>query len=628
MPPGPWLLLATALYVLPLVLAYFAAPKDDATLAAALFRVTVALAVDVALLCAVATFVPVSVAALATRAVYVIAFAVARVRGLGRVQHDLRGLAAAATGAAIAISAYVRLSWHYAIWDRQWHTPLVTSLEGQSLPFVNVFNAGRLPYHLGGDLIAAELRALSLDHLSSAASLSLAHDLFIGLGVAWLVLACRALKSRSSIVPMLGAVALALHGAIPRFIGPLPKDEPFFPFGEVSYRPHVPVSFFVSVMLVTAIVSRVLAPGLRGARRAMCAAVFVGSICDEASIGIYGLALGVTWLAAPRILGRTRVQGLGVLAALLVAAVIPNVLITGTIGHGSAVHVARWVSPRFAGMEGESTPLFSAAGLSLGAIWLAAPLAALAAIAASRFRKRDPAPTPVLGFALAAFVVGLVLALCLLVNDSAGEAQRFYVAPFIAPLTCVVLLAPMITGALRPVAGLVIGVPAILGFYRNAELADRFRYSEYTAGVHNTKMPLDMFGVDCAEVTELHLGERPAHVYIDTTGFRLYSACRSVHVPGNIHAGWGLAMEPELGLDRQRDMAGKYTLEPKGVAACWRDRGSDGLCADLKAKKLCRPSTRLFVECEMEFVPAAPAPATTLQIPQGAPSTSTSASAM
>lgn len=625
MPPGQWLLLATALYLLPLVLAYFAAPKDDATLAAALFRVTVALAVDVALVCAIATVVPVSVAALATRAVYVVLYVAARIRGHGRVDHDLRGLAGGVLGAAIVIAGYARLSWHYSIWDRQWHTPLVTSLEGQSLPFANVFNAGRLPYHLGGDLIAAELRALSLDHLSSAAALSLAHDLFIGLGVGWLVLACRALKSRSSIVPMLGAIALALHGAVPRFIGPLPKDEPFFPFGEVSYRPHVPVSLFASVMLVTAIVSRVLAPGLRGARRAMCAAVFVGSICDEASIGIYGLALGVTWLAYPRVLGRTRLQGIGVLAALLVAAVVPNVLITGTIGHGSAVHVARWVSPRFAGMEGESTPLFSAAGLFLGATWLAAPLAAIVALVVSRFRRREPAPTPVVGFAVAAFVVGLVLGLCLLVNDSAGEAQRFYVAPFVAPITCAVLLAPMIRGALRPVAGLVIGVPAILGFYRNAELADRFRTSEYTAGVHNTKMPLDLFGVDCDEVTELRVGERPAHVYIDTTGFRLYSACRSVHVPGNLHSGWGLAMEPELGPDRQRDMAGKYTLTPKGTAACWRNRGSDGVCADLKAKNLCTPSSRLFVECELEFVPA---PARTLQIPQGSPSTSTSASAM
>jgi hypothetical protein len=605
--PTKWILLAALLYLLPLVLAYFAAPRGQPSPATALFRVPVALALDLALVAVFSTVLSVAWATLAAKIVEVVLFVVLRLRG-GRVAHDPRAAGAALAAAGLAISAYVGLSWHFDIWDRKWHDPLVASLEGQNLPFHNVYNTAGLPYHLGGDLIAAQVRALSFDHLSSAAALALTHDVFIGLGIAWLVLFARALGARTVVVPALGALALAFHGAIPRWIGPLGRDEPFFPFAQLSYRPHVPIAFAGGIMFVGALVARMTAPDLRGARRALLASTFVLATVDEASLGAYGLALGLTWLVVPRILGRDRREGAKILGILFACVVIANLFVTRTIGHGSAVRSALWVSPRWAGMEGIETPLFSGAGVQLGLTWLAAPVVALIAISASRLRGTHGAPRGALVFGWATFVVSCTLGACLMVNGSAGEAQRFYVAPFIAPLTCLVLLAPRLVPSHQVGAGFVLGVPAITSVYANADLAARFRFSEFTAGPHESTMPYDLYTVDCADVAPTRFGEAPQRVYVDLSGFHLYGSCRSLWVPGREHAGWRIAMDVESTNATRRDWVGKFTTEDHAVAACWRTRASDEVCSELKARGLCKPSDRMFVECELPLPPLQRAP--------------------
>ncbi|CAN5591050.1 hypothetical protein BH09MYX1_BH09MYX1_38510 [soil metagenome] len=599
MPPLPWLLLSLALLLLPLVLAYFAARPGNGSFAAALFRVPVALAVDVVFISVLSAFVPLAIAAVAARVAYVVAFAMWRIGGAAKIEHDFRTVALAIAAGAITISASLELSWHFTIWDRQWHLPLVASLEGQTLPFANTLDAGRLHYHFGGDLIAAEARALSFDHLSSASALSLVHDAFIGLAVAWLVALCRALGARSLVVPALAAIALAWHGAIPRFVGVMGKDDPFFSFSQVSYRPHAPVSLLAGTMLIGALVSRMIAPRLRGARSAIVAGLLVASLCDEASVAIYGLAIGVTWVFFPRVLGRTRWRGVGFLFLLLVAVVVPNVFITGTIGHGGALRTVEWVAPRFAGMEGISTPLFSARGAIRGSMWLAAPLAALIALTLSRTAKRGGPPGSALVFVATTFFVGCTLALCLVVNGSAGEAQRFYLAPFVGPLVVLTLLTRDLRPSLKPFVGLAIGVPALLSVYADATIAAKLRFSEYTAGAHDVEMPYSLFDVDCADVAPTRLGEPTRRMYVDVTGYSLYSSCRSLWVPGQKHAGWGIEIFSETNSNRQRTTLERSLTGTSAPAACWNNRPSDAVCNDLKLRGLCTPSNRYFVDCTL-----------------------------
>lgn len=624
MPQLPWLIVSSALLVLPMVLGYFAAPRGQSSLASAMLRIPVAFAVDVFLVTLLAAFIPFAHAALVARVVYVVVFVAHRLAGSGRVAHDPKAFALALVVFALAVVTTYKLTWSSTyLGDRQWHIPLVASLEGQKLPFANVFNGARLHYHVGGDLLAAEARALSFDHLSSTAALALVHDLFTGLAAAWLVLFARALGVRSWLFPAFCALALAHHGLIPAFIGAMTRDEPFYGFNMVSYRPHVPVSFLASVMLIGGVVARLVAPQVRWARRAIIGGFLVISICDEASVGVLGLAIGATWLFFPRILASTRLRGIGVLVLLALAVVLPNVFVSGTVGHGGAVRSLRWVLPRFAGTEGIHTPLFSSAGVILILQYLASPVAAVLVLAASRFRRpseRSPGPSRgVVGFAVATLFVAGTFALCILVNNSAGEAQRYYVPMFLAPIVAMALVADTLRRRLRPIIVFALGVPAIASFYEDASFRAKWRLSEFTAGSHSVDMPFDLFEVDCADVTPSHLGEPPQRMYVDHTGYRLYSTCRSLWLPGSDNAGWKMAIYPDYSVERQRTTLAQGVPDDTVRAACWRKRSSDAVCADLKARGLCKPSDLYFVECDFPLPP---------NRVQRRPNTSSSASAM
>lgn len=78
MPPAPWLVLSTAGLVLPLVLAYFAAPRGRGSFAEALLRVAIAFGVDLCVVIALATVLPVCWAAIVSRVLYSIGFVVWR----------------------------------------------------------------------------------------------------------------------------------------------------------------------------------------------------------------------------------------------------------------------------------------------------------------------------------------------------------------------------------------------------------------------------------------------------------------------------------------------------------------------------------------------------------------------
>jgi hypothetical protein len=594
--PIHWLLCSAVLLALPLVFAYFAAPRTNDSFARALFRVPVAFAGDILFVSILTVFIPLSIATIASRVVYVLAFLAWRfVVGRFRREHQFGALASGLVAGIVTVVGFLELSWHFVIWDRGWHMPLVASLEGQTLPFHNALDGGLLSYHLGGDLVGAMARACSFDHLSSLSALSLVHDLALALTVAWLIALCRALGARSLAIPAVLATALAFHGPIPNTIGVTHEDVPFFPFTQLSYRPHAPLSLLAGTMLVSAFVSRIVAPRIRGAHAAIAASVVIASICDEASVGIYGLAMGITWLFFPRVFGQTRLRGIAFLVLLAFAVVLPNVLITRTIGSGGVVRGVKWVLPRFAGVEGGETPLFSFGALLHGPMWLAAPITATVAIAVSRFVKR-----PLVLFVFATVLVAIVPALCLVVNGSPGEAQRFYIALFVVPIVVATLTIRHAPTVMQSLAVLNVVTPAILSVYSDWTISWGLRGGLNASGAHNPDMPFSIFDVDCAEVLpKLRFGERPRRMYIDHAGHSLYSACRSLIVPGRVQAGWGISIFEDSSVTRQKETLEKNITGKTAPAACWSTYASDSVCQDLKNRKLCKPGNTYFVDCTL-----------------------------
>ena len=183
----------------------------------------------------------------------------------------------------------------------------------------------------------------------------------------------------------------------------------------------------------------------------------------------------------------------------------------------------------------------------------------------------------------------------------------------------VALVADTLRRRLRPIMVFALGVPAIASFYEDAAFRAKMRLTEFTAGSHSTDMPFNLFDVDCADVAATHFGEPPQRIYIDHTGYRLYSTCRSLWLPGSDNAGWKMALYPDYSVDRQRSTLERSIVGDSARAACWRKRSSDTVCADLKARGLCKPSDLYFVECDLPLPP---------NRIQRRPNTSSSASAM
>ncbi len=89
-------------------------------------------------------------------------------------------------------------------------------------------------------------------------------------------------------------------------------------------------------------------------------------------------------------------------------------------------------------------------------------------------------------------------------------------------------------------------------------------------------------------------------MYVDVSGHSLYSACRSLWVPGQLQAGWGIEIFPETNANRQKLTLTRGSIGKTAPAACWVAHESDAVCKDLKARGLCAPaSNRYFVDCTL-----------------------------
>src|SRR5215467_8683038 len=215
-------LLAVLLYVLPVALVLVVRSSRDRPAWEMALDVPMAVAFDILLVFGFARFVTVEIATLATRPLWIALGAmwwgarqrrrdppIAWPRVLGPWQ--VAGIAAAVV---LAVVLSLQLSRPQMIWDREWHVPLVASLRGQTLPFQNVFEPGRvLRYHVTGNVLAAELQALSFDVFNGAYALSLAHDVLFALTAASVALAMIHFgQRRRPAVVVLGVLAILLVG--------------------------------------------------------------------------------------------------------------------------------------------------------------------------------------------------------------------------------------------------------------------------------------------------------------------------------------------------------------------------------------------------------------------------------
>lgn len=619
-------LVAALLYLVPVVALPALRSRRGRALWEIALDIPLAVAIDLLVIMALARLVPLQAAVLISRPAWALAAAgvlVVRRRrqvplpewpvALGR-----REILLAVIAALLAVGLSLLLSRPYHIWDRGWHTPLVSAIRGQRIPFMNVYEPhGGLYYHFSGNVLAAELQTLSFAVINATLALSLAHDIVFGLlgvVIAWLL---RAWGVRSITAAVAGAMAVLLSGPPALLLGGTNRPVggySYLSFLVTSFRPHVSLGALLAVGVSGAALARLRSPGaplpLRSTAPVLLGCTALLALTDETSIGLLGLSLGVTWLVYPDIVHPKRATGIFVFVGLALALVLPNLAFAGALSpgaHSLPLTIVPWRSP---GYHNPPLPLSNPFGRAMLFLDLLPIGAVVLGGALYLFRARGR------GFG-ASFVFFSVLAAISAfgltrvdVDGASDESHRFVViASLLAPLVGFYWLAPWPPFEARPrraaalAPALVIGVAA-LSAASTIEwipgVAERVGHTN-----RNFFTTLELHAIDCRAEAGADLSSRPVPTYIARPIWYMYAGCEPIFAPAvPVASHWTLKIGlPKEGYEALRELHDEMVAPEEGLrVVCPTNRAwaaADPVCAYVTGRSACRATGSRIVECEL-----------------------------
>jgi hypothetical protein len=617
----PATIAATLLYLLPVAVLLAARLRRDTEAWELALVLPFAAAVDLLSILVLACFVRLEAAVLVSRALWLLGGAgvvVARTRRRTlELPGDLapRDLVPPIVASVLAVLLSLRLSRPYAIWDRLWHIPLVSSLRAQRIPFNNVYDPrGGLHYHFSGDILAAALQTLSGGVIHASLALSLAHDITFGLTGATVTLLLRHFGVRGVVPASAAALGVLLTGPLALLRGGMTRPAAGYSvlnFLTLSFRPHVSLAGLLFVGFVGAVLVRLgdgEAPPARRTAPFLLATTALLAITDEASIGLLGLALGVTWLFAPGAIHPRRAGGAAVLAGLAVAVVLPNLLFRAALAPGAEHHTMALVPWRSPGYDQAPLPLASAAGrwmltldvLPVVALWAAGGVLSLGS---RRLVIRA-------SFVFLTVLAGTsVLALTRVeVDHSPLETHRF--------LTAAMVVAPLFGAVWLAVRREEVGLGRSLGSLPGAAVLAAIALSaastvEWLVGVAPAQAEVhaglfhadDLYEADCRRDVGASFGEAAAPAYIEPPVWYLYAGCRPIFAPapGNPQ-NWQLKVKaPRLELDALAALGNEMlgAGDPVTAVCAARGKSKDPVCGDATVRSECDPAGKRVVRCSL-----------------------------
>jgi hypothetical protein len=515
------------------------------------------------------------------------------------------GLAGAVVGAT-GLSLW--LSRPHAIWDRQWHIPLVASLRGQRLPFINVYDLvtrGVLRYHLSGDVLAAVLQTLSFDTIHASLALSLAHDVVFGLTAAAFSLVALALTPGRPLLVALLALALLLHGpmaSLHPLCAPQSLGYSWLSFLQMSFRPHVSLSGLLFVgalggmMVQLFALNRTVEPTQDNETPlpAAVASVALLSITDEASVGLLGLVLGLVWLVFPEAVHRRRWVGALVLAGSLLAVVGAHRLFSGSLTGDSPVRTLSFVPWRAPGYIAPSVPLWTREGLTAMALDLLPPALVMVSLVLFWIRFRMRAVAVVLLFLGVLLAAATVLLTRADVNQVALESHRFMTLLGFASTFFALLLLPKVPSRSIAMAGLVVAI--------FASSISTLRWATAMAPGSSPRDfgPLDLHALNCRESTGARVGERAVLSYTPGEYLFAFSGCHPTFLAGRRSTRWPMNLEPARPQQALRILRESKELQNQPmVALCPTGGAADPVCIRAQALGVCRAEGALMSRCQL-----------------------------
>lgn len=524
-------------------------------------------------------------------------------------------------GGAVLLSR--QLSRPCAIWDREWHIPLVSALRGQRLPFMNVYDpAGGLFYHFAGDVQAAMLQTLSGDRLHASLALSLLHDIMFALIALNVVCFLRASGIRRTTLTGVIFGAIVLIGPVTLLRDDIRKVDTGFAlvnFLTLSFRPHVALAYLLELGFLESVLGALVADDPSSDRRAplgtLAMLVAALAITDESSLGTLGMSLGALWLANPKVLAPSRRGGLLALVALSAVIVVTVVILGGSIGPSAPHYHLALVAPRAPGYASPSVALATAAGRSLIFQDLLPVLGVLAGLITLAFRRRDRVTIGLAVFYATLAATSIFALTCLDFEGKAAESHRFATALFIAaPLLAALAIAREARTAeglaASGIAAVVMYVTIGLGVASTVEWLESGVAMRQWAGV---KPRIEgwssnrFYDVDCRGETGTSLGERTTQTYVDTSGFYLWAGCHPVFAPAppigpgehKVKVG-----KPWFGRSAVEQLRQRLPLPGDRLAiVCLTVNGRpspDPVCARAAALGPCQPRGSAFTACSLD----------------------------
>lgn len=617
--------LAALLYVIPLTLVAIARSRRDRRLWEMALDIPLLVALDLLGILLLARFVTLQNAILISRPAWALAgvagIVIRRRKGLLAWPSALskKGVAIVLIAAAASVVLSMGLSRVCHNADRAWHIPLVSSLQAQRIPFSNVYEpGGLLAYHYTGDVYGAIFQTLSMRVIHASHALALAHDVAFGLTGASIALLLLWLHIQHPLAVTAVALSTLLAGPL-TFLRP---DRPnagggynFINFLKLSFRPHVCLAGLLMVGFLGVVMVHLRRGREEGAAHPaktipvllICTAVL--AITDEASVGVLGLALGLTWLAAPEIVHPRRLPGIAVFLGLLAAFIIPNVVFAASLAPGAPRHEISLVPWRSPGYFNPILALSTAKGrqvLFYDMFPLAATLIGGAILALLRWTRERA--VSVLFFA-AMLVVSFVLLTRVDVDHLPVENHRFVTAVmFLFPLFGSWWLArDAWTGALHALSRYVVASSFVIGAMALSSLSSLEWWAALPKGQctkpSRYSSAEDFFKTNCREDAGAELGARVFPKYMAQPVWYVHAGCHPVYSAGPAAAHWqikvGLARFGDDAL-REVDKDMLRPDEPLQVICPPADvKTNDAACLYARKRDRCRPLGTKTTACDL-----------------------------
>jgi hypothetical protein len=514
----------------------------------------------------------------------------------------------------IALIFSLTMSRPCALWDRQFHVPLLTSLRGQTSPFVPAYEPWReLHYHYGGNLLATSLQATSFSILHASHALSLVHDwscFWLGVTTT-LVLRRLGLKQTTLLVLVyllmyFASPVLALEGQKRPWYGGYSSTT----YMSLSMRPHVAIGMLAALPLFALPLLRLteLRKDIAWSELAIPLLPLIPFllIVDEFAVGVLGLGLAAVWLVYPRVFAVTRRQGVYLFAGLGLAMLFGLLVMNGTVSPGAPNYRLRFSFPSSPGFYAQAWRLDTAPGIRYFISDLLGILGVFLAGAWLSMRSRHP--LVVGGFVMYATVaiVSVLLFSTLLYSGSGRENHRFITALMLfCPLFAVAWLVPR--PGVRPRLSGVPELVAVLSLVASAVSGVDWYTGEGARACEKDGISTAFYDTNCrSEVAATVVTERTRPMYVDPAILYLYIGCRPAFVVGPQRSldGHDLRVGPaRSGIAALQEFAHEPRFQSPTApitVACAREASTDPACKLLqRTEGACKPAGAKASICSM-----------------------------